>query len=163
LTTEERLYLHAARVGDYGLVREILDCADHWQSQQSTSSADLQHQQQPADGINVNCIDYMGRNALHLAVDSENVECIELLLDRLSWECQEEVVETRRLDALTHGLSLKSSRSRVLGMLQSATVRQTSDYNPVSHFIPEGRLRFFGYVARADPQQDYLRVIGASL
>ena len=42
-------------------------------------------------GINVNCIDYMGRNALHLAVDSENSDCIKLLLDRLSCECQEEV------------------------------------------------------------------------
>ena len=63
-------------------MREILDCADQWRSQ-STSGCQ--------DRINVNCIDYMGRNALHLAVDSENLECIELLLDRLSWECQEEV------------------------------------------------------------------------
>jgi len=79
LTTEERLYLHAARVGNYSLVRDILESCDQ---RQSTSGG----------GINVNCIDYMGRNALHLAVDSENVECIELLLDRLSYECQEEVI-----------------------------------------------------------------------
>lgn len=90
MSTEERLYLHAARVGDYGLVREILDCAADWQSQ--WTSVD-----QLAAGINVNCIDYMGRNALHLAVDSENIECIELLLDRLSWECQEEVHNLPRL------------------------------------------------------------------
>jgi len=80
LTTEERLYLHAARVGDYGLVREILESADLCHA-----TSGEQH------GINVNCIDYMGRNALHLAVDSENSDCIKLLLDRLSCECQEEV------------------------------------------------------------------------
>ena len=86
LTTEERLYLHAARVGDYGLLREIHDCAAHqWQST-SSDQAGLQ----PA-AINVNCTDYMGRNALHLAVDSENIDCIELLLDRLSSQCHEEV------------------------------------------------------------------------
>ena len=98
LSTEERLYLHAARVGDYGLVREILDCADH-------------HGHQSGDqftaGINVNCIDYMGRNALHLAVDSENIECVELLLDRLSWECQEEV-NTCRLSISAHATSSPS-------------------------------------------------------
>ena len=60
-------------------MRDILESSDQ---RQSTSGG----------GINVNCIDYMGRNALHLAVDSENVECIELLLDRLSSECQEEVI-----------------------------------------------------------------------
>ena len=72
------MYLHGARVGDYCLVRDILDYADHSESCE-----------QP--GVNINCIDYMGRNALHLAVDSENIECIELLLDRISLECQEEV------------------------------------------------------------------------
>ena len=76
------MYLHAARVGDYGLLRDILECADQWHG----SLAFSDH-----SGININCTDYMGRNALHLAVDSENVECIELLLDRLSWECHEEV------------------------------------------------------------------------
>jgi len=69
-------------VGDYGLLRDILEYADQWQGT-STSSEQC--------SININCIDYMGRNALHLAVDSENIECIELLLDRLSWECHEEV------------------------------------------------------------------------
>ena len=80
LTTEERLYLHAARMGDYGLLREILESAELC----LTMSGEV-------SGININCVDYMGRNALHLAVDSENAECIELLLDRLNWECQEEV------------------------------------------------------------------------
>ena len=36
--------------------------------------------------LNINCVDYMGRSALHLAVDSENLEAIELLLDRVNVE-----------------------------------------------------------------------------
>ena len=82
LSTEERLYLHAARLGDYALLREILDLDE-------TTPGDLRR-------INVNCLDYMGRNALHLAVDSESVECIELLLDTINWECQEEVSGSQR-------------------------------------------------------------------
>ena len=33
--------------------------------------------------FNYNCVDYMGRSALHLAVDVENIEVIELLLDKI--------------------------------------------------------------------------------
>ena len=47
--------------------------------------------------LNCNCVDYMGRNALHLAVDSENMESIELLLDKMNFECIEE--------ALLHAIS----------------------------------------------------------
>ena len=42
------------------------------------------------DTLNVNCVDYMGRSALHLAVDSESMETVELLLDRVNFECIEE-------------------------------------------------------------------------
>lgn len=44
----------------------------------------------------------MGRNALHLAVDSENMEAIELLLDKLDFECIEE--------ALLHAISKGSTK-----------------------------------------------------
>lgn len=84
LTTEERLYLHAARVGDYGLLRDILETATVDEFQWS----DLRR------AININCVDYMGRSALHLAVDSENMESIELLLDQLSWQCHDEVARS---------------------------------------------------------------------
>ena len=50
-----------------------------------------------SEKLNVNCVDYMGRNSLHLAVDSENAEIIELLLDKLDFECIEE--------ALLHAIS----------------------------------------------------------
>nr|CDS18731.1 short transient receptor potential channel 6 [Echinococcus granulosus] len=79
LTDEERVYLNAASIGDVGVIRMSLEDADS------------------SPNFNVNCVDYMGRNALHLAVDSENIEAIEMLLDKLSFECIEE--------ALLHGIS----------------------------------------------------------
>ncbi|CAH8493368.1 unnamed protein product [Dicrocoelium dendriticum] len=79
LTDEERVYLNAAATGDIGIIRMSLEDSNE------------------NDEFNVNCVDYMGRNALHLAVDSENTEAIELLLDKLNFECIEE--------ALLHAIS----------------------------------------------------------
>lgn len=70
LTDEERVYMNAAALGDVPIIRQSLEETD--------------------TQLNVNCVDYMGRSALHLAVDSENFEAIELLLDRLQFECIEE-------------------------------------------------------------------------
>jgi len=72
LTDEERVYLNAAALGDVPIVRQSLG---------ETSCNDT---------LNVNCVDYMGRSALHLAVDSESMETVELLLDRVNFECIEE-------------------------------------------------------------------------
>lgn len=73
LTDEERVYLNAAALGDVPIVRQSLG--------ETTSNNDT---------LNVNCVDYMGRSALHLAVDSESMETVELLLDRVNFECIEE-------------------------------------------------------------------------
>ena len=73
LTDEERVYLNAAALGDVPIVRQSLG--------DTTSNNDT---------LNVNCVDYMGRSALHLAVDSESMETVELLLDRVNFECFEE-------------------------------------------------------------------------
>ncbi|KAI0207129.1 Short transient receptor potential channel 3 [Lamellibrachia satsuma] len=70
LTDEERVYLNAAAVGDVPVLRQSLEESDV--------------------SLNVNCVDYMGRSALHLAIDNENTESIELLLDKLSFECIDE-------------------------------------------------------------------------
>lgn len=40
--------------------------------------------------FNVNCVDYMGRSALHLAIDSEKLDVIEILLDNVNFNCIEE-------------------------------------------------------------------------
>jgi len=71
LTDEERVYLNAAALGDVPIIRQSLE---------ETNEISL----------NVNCVDYMGRSALHLAVDSESMEAVELLLDRINFECIEE-------------------------------------------------------------------------
>ena len=78
LTDEERVYLNAAAMGDVPIIRQSLE-------------------EENDVSLNVNCVDYMGRSALHLAVDSENLEVIELLLDRMNFEYIEE--------ALLHAIS----------------------------------------------------------
>ena len=70
LTDEERVYLNAAALGDVPIIRQSIEDTDI--------------------ALNVNCVDYMGRSALHLAVDSENIETIELLLDCIQFESIEE-------------------------------------------------------------------------
>lgn len=77
LTDEERVYLSAAALGDVGVIRQSFEDEE--------------------TRLNVDCVDYMGRNALHLAVDSECIESIELILDKLSFVGIEE--------ALLHAIS----------------------------------------------------------
>ena len=50
--------LHAAKLGDAELIKDLLDSEEH------------------SEKLNVNCVDYMGRNALFLAVDTENIDAI---------------------------------------------------------------------------------------
>ena len=76
MTDEERVYINAAAMGDVPIIRQSLD---------------------DDSKLNINCVDYMGRSALHLAVDSENLEAIELLLDRINFHSIEE--------ALLHAIS----------------------------------------------------------
>ena len=83
LSTEERLFLHAARMSDVGMLKELLD-----------------NQEKRNYKLKINCIDYMGRTALFLAVDTENVEAIEILLERINWECIEEAL----LHAISKGI-----------------------------------------------------------
>ncbi|KAH3872990.1 hypothetical protein DPMN_036214 [Dreissena polymorpha] len=71
LTDEERVYLTAAYLGDLGVLRQSVEDAVE-------------------SSLNVNCLDYMGRSALHLAIDSEKLDVIEVLLDNLSFNCIEE-------------------------------------------------------------------------
>jgi len=71
LTDEEHVYLTAAAQGDVPIIRQSLE-------------------DDPDPSLNINCVDYMGRSALHLAVDSESIETVELLLEKLSFENIEE-------------------------------------------------------------------------
>ncbi|XP_061101571.1 short transient receptor potential channel 3-like [Conger conger] len=61
LTAEEERFLDAAEYGNIPVVRRTLD---------------------DSPTLNVNCVDYMGQNALQLAVGNEHLEVTELLLKK---------------------------------------------------------------------------------
>lgn len=79
LTLEEKRYLLAVERGDLANVRRMLQLA---------------HRRRH---ININCVDPLGRGALSLAIDGENLEMVELLVVM--------GVETR--DALLHSISVE--------------------------------------------------------
>ncbi|CAD6190350.1 unnamed protein product [Caenorhabditis auriculariae] len=64
ISPQERRFLEAAERGDKPTLQDCLDSKD----------GDLP--------LNVNCLDSMGRTALEIAVDNENIEVVELLLQQ---------------------------------------------------------------------------------
>ncbi|KAG8180695.1 hypothetical protein JTE90_006253 [Oedothorax gibbosus] len=76
LTQEEKKFLLCVERGDVATVRRHL-------------------QGRPESGLNVNCVDPLGRSALLMAIDNENLEMVELLI--------ESNVDTK--DALLHAIS----------------------------------------------------------
>ena len=62
LSAKEQLFLNAAQFGQKEIVEELM--------------ADPE--------VDLNCVDYMGRNALILAVRSENLELLEILLNKIN-------------------------------------------------------------------------------
>ncbi|KAL1114776.1 hypothetical protein AAG570_007600 [Ranatra chinensis] len=78
LTLEEKKYLLAVERGDTGNVRRLLQ------------KAHRKHH------INVNCVDSLGRGAMSLAIDSENLEMLELLV----------VLGVETKDSLLHAINV---------------------------------------------------------
>ncbi|XP_051533407.1 short transient receptor potential channel 5-like [Myxocyprinus asiaticus] len=64
LSVKERAYLTAVEKGDYAGVKQALEEAEIYYN------------------INVNCLDPLGRSALLIAIENENLEVMELLLSR---------------------------------------------------------------------------------
>lgn len=62
LTAEEKKYLLAAERGDIGTVKQFLEEAHNLEK------------------FNINAVDPLGRSALYIAIEYENIEMIELLL-----------------------------------------------------------------------------------
>ncbi|KAI4883229.1 hypothetical protein NFI96_009312 [Prochilodus magdalenae] len=62
LSAQEKAYLSAVERGDYGSVKRALEEAEIYFK------------------ININCVDPLGRTALLIAIENENLELIELLL-----------------------------------------------------------------------------------
>ncbi|XP_053523248.1 short transient receptor potential channel 1 isoform X1 [Artibeus jamaicensis] len=61
-TLNEKLFLLACDKGDYYMVKKILE---------ESSSGDL----------NINCVDVLGRNAVTITIENENLDILQLLLD----------------------------------------------------------------------------------
>ncbi|KAF8781674.1 Transient receptor potential-gamma protein like [Argiope bruennichi] len=76
LSQDEKKFLLSVERGDVATVRRHL-------------------QSRPETGLNVNCVDPLGRSALLMAIDNENLEMVELLI--------EHHVDTK--DALLHAIS----------------------------------------------------------
>ncbi|XP_055958673.1 transient receptor potential-gamma protein isoform X2 [Patella vulgata] len=98
LTNEEKQYLLAVERGDVPSTRQIL-------------------LQSSSNGININCVDPLGRSALLVAIENENIEMIELLLqynvevgDSLLHAINEENVEAVEL-ILNHEVNTKGEEA----------------------------------------------------
>ncbi|XP_076467628.1 short transient receptor potential channel 4-like [Babylonia areolata] len=94
LSNEEKQYLLAVERGDIPSTRQMLG-------------------QLPVNGININCVDPLGRTALLIAIENENIEMIEMLLrnnveigDSLLHAISEENVEAVEL-LLNHQVNTK--------------------------------------------------------
>ncbi|XP_043926957.1 short transient receptor potential channel 1 [Protopterus annectens] len=61
-TLDEKLFLLACEKGDYYMVKKLLE---------EKSSGEL----------NINCVDVLGRNAVTIAIENENLDILQLLLD----------------------------------------------------------------------------------
>ncbi|XP_070552773.1 short transient receptor potential channel 4-like isoform X2 [Ptychodera flava] len=119
LSPEERLYLLAVEKGDLPTVRHFLEEAAVYFN------------------ININCTDSLGRSALLIAIQNENVEIIELLLshnvqigDALLHAIDEEVVEAVDLILKHKPTGKKDIRAQILHD-QNETADFTPDITPV--------------------------------
>nr|XP_033815390.1 short transient receptor potential channel 1 [Geotrypetes seraphini] len=61
-TLDERLFLLACEKGDYYMVKKLLE-------------------ENGAGEMNINCVDVLGRNAITIAIENENLDILQLLLD----------------------------------------------------------------------------------
>ncbi|XP_067157957.1 short transient receptor potential channel 1 isoform X5 [Apteryx mantelli] len=75
-TLDEKLFLLACDKGDYYMVKKLLE---------ENSSGEM----------NINCVDVLGRNAVTITIENENLDILQLLLD---YGCQ--VCNTQSSDAL---------------------------------------------------------------
>ncbi|CAF1233142.1 unnamed protein product [Rotaria sordida] len=73
LTQDEKKYLVAVERGDMATTRRYLAIS-------SGTTAALLDVDMPMTPININCLDPLGRSALSIAIEYENIEMIELLL-----------------------------------------------------------------------------------
>ncbi|KAA0203063.1 hypothetical protein HAZT_HAZT008002, partial [Hyalella azteca] len=87
LTTEEKKYLLAVERGDIATIKNksfirfiLLFTVINVYSHHPTTPRMLQKCARHPSYMNRNCVDPMGRGALHMAIDNENLEMVELLV-----------------------------------------------------------------------------------
>ncbi|XP_039622484.1 short transient receptor potential channel 5a [Polypterus senegalus] len=118
LSLEEKAYLSAVEKGDYASVKHALEEAEIYYN------------------ININCIDPLGRSALLIAIENENLEIMELLLnynvyvgDALLYAIRKEVVGAVEL-LLSHRKPSKEKQVPCL-MMDSQFSEFTPDITPI--------------------------------
>lgn len=79
LTYEEKKFLLAVERGDVASVRRILD--EQKEKRVEPIPGMLSSPASASGLLNINCCDPLGRSALLMAIDNENLEMVELLLD----------------------------------------------------------------------------------
>nr|WEY24736.1 transient receptor potential cation channel subfamily C member 5 [Aplysia californica] len=116
LSNEEKQYLLSVERGDVPSTRQYLGVAKQ-------------------TGINVNCLDPLGRTALLIAIENENIEMIELLLshgvevgDALLHAINEENVEAVEM-LLNHELATKGEQQSLVTSVPSSSF--TPDITPI--------------------------------
>ncbi|VDM21926.1 unnamed protein product, partial [Hydatigera taeniaeformis] len=95
LNRYEKLYLRSAEYGDVNTARRLIDNAKHY-------------------NINVNCMDDMGRGAIRIAIEAEQIELLQMLLTY-------EVIDLK--DCLLHAISEENVQAVEL-ILQAQSERQ---------------------------------------
>nr|XP_006124048.1 short transient receptor potential channel 1 isoform X2 [Pelodiscus sinensis] len=119
-TLDEKLFLLACDKGDYYMVKKLLE---------ENSSGDM----------NINCVDVLGRNAITITIENENLDILQLLLD---YGCQStdallvaidsEVVGA--VDILLNHRPKRSSRPTIVKLMeriQNPEYSTTMDVAPV--------------------------------
>uniref|UniRef100_A0A8C8R7K9 Short transient receptor potential channel 1 n=1 Tax=Pelusios castaneus TaxID=367368 RepID=A0A8C8R7K9_9SAUR len=119
-TLDEKLFLLACDKGDYYMVKKLLE---------ENSSGDM----------NINCVDVLGRNAVTITIENENLDILQLLLD---YGCQStdallvaidsEVVGA--VDILLNHRPKRSSRPTIVKLMeriQNPEYSTTMDVAPV--------------------------------
>lgn len=91
----EKLLLHSAEYGDVNTARKLIENAKHY-------------------NVNVNCVDTMGRGAIRIAIETEQIELLQVLLTY-------EAIELR--DSLLHAISEENVQAVEL-IIQAQSERQ---------------------------------------
>ncbi|XP_063724133.1 short transient receptor potential channel 4-like [Symsagittifera roscoffensis] len=122
-STKERQYLMAVEKGDYTSVKFFLEDAAIYFN------------------MDINCIDALGRTAIHIAIENENMDLIDLLLahkvdigDALLFAIEEEV--TLAVEKLLNYRQPKIRKREAAGMMALQPGQRTRESNYTSDITP---------------------------